>query len=368
MIGQLKKHIFNIRGKKTTKKLLVFESDDWGSIRIPDEETRNLLLKKGYINEKDPFSRFDTLETKFDLENLCNVLIQFKDSNTNSPVITTNTIVANPDFDKIKASGFNDYFFEPFTKTYTRFSGSENAFEVFKKGIDSGLLYPQFHGREHLNVPMWMKLLQQNNKTFIEAFDVNCFSIDYNDASNKRGNVMASYDYNSEEEFSFIQDSINEGLALFENLFGFSSKTFIAPCYVWNEDIEKVFNDKEIKGIQGSRFQQMPIKNQLKFKKKFHYTGEVNHFGQMYFQRNGLFEPSLNRNIDWVDKCMESIEIAFMWNKAAIIGSHRINFVGGLDRFNSDHNLMLLKELFRRIIKKWPDIEFVTTVDLLNEL
>lgn len=361
MLERIKKNIINIPGKKTAKKLLVFESDDWGSIRIPDNETRGVLLKKGYLSDKDPFSKFDSLETQTDLEQLFNALSQIKDSENNPPVITANTIVANPDFNKIKAGAFQKYYFEPFTKTYANYADSENAFEVFKKGMEAGFFHPQFHGREHLNVPMWMQLLQNNNEAFMTAFNLNCFAIDFKDASNKRGNLMAAFDYNSEQDFSFIKESISEGLEQFENIFGFKSKSFIAPCYVWDKNIETIFAEEGVKSIQGSRFQNIPSPQELNYQKKFHYTGQKNRLGQMYFQRNGLFEPSLNPTIDWVDKCMESIAIAFKWHKPAIIGTHRINFCGRLDSKNRDNNLILLKELLRKILKQWPDVSFISS-------
>jgi hypothetical protein len=360
----LKKHLINFRGKKLNSKYLVLESDDWGSIRIPNIKTRNSFLEQGLINNNDPFSLYDTLETATDLDKLFDVLSQFKDLNNNSPIVTANTVVANPDFQKIKESNYKHYFFEPFTKTYSDNKGSENAFKLFNKGINERYFFPQFHCREHLNLPMWMQILQSNNTAFIKAFQYNCFSIDFKDTSNKRGNLMASYDYNSEADLEIIKQSIHEGLSLFESIFGFKSKSSIAPCYVWDKKIEQILQENEVKFLQGSRFQNSPIKGGSSFKKIFHFNGQKNEFGQYYFQRNGLFEPSLNHNVDWVDKCMESIAIAFRWNKPAIIGTHRINFCGGLEETNRDRNLILLQKLLKQIIKKWPEVQFLNSAAL----
>jgi len=82
--------------------------------------------------------------------------------------------------------------------------------------------------------------------------------------------------------------------------------------------------------------------------------------------RNGLFEPSLDQNIDWVDKCLESINIAFRWNKPAVIGTHRLNFIGSIDPNNRDRNLKMFDELLKKIITKWPDVEFISSKDLFK--
>lgn len=364
MIESFKKNLINIPGKSLKSKYLVLESDDWGSIRIPNIKTRNSFLDQGLIKNNDPFSMYDTLETATDLDKLFDVLSQFKDKNNNSPIITANTVVGNPDFQKIKESNYKHYFLEPFTKTYSANRDSETAFKLFTKGLNEKYFYPQFHCREHLNLPMWMTRLQNNNSRFIRAFQHNCFSIDFDNNSNRRNNLMASYDYDCEADLEIIKQSIHEGLSLFESIFGFKSKSSIAPCYVWDKNIEQVLQENEVKFLQGSRFQNSPIKGGASFKKIFHFNGQKNEFGQYYFQRNGLFEPSINANIDWIDKCMESIAIAFRWNKPAIIGTHRINFCGGLEATNRDRNLILLQELLKQIIKKWPDIQFLHSASL----
>lgn len=367
MFSKLKKNLINIRGQKIARKLLVFESDDWGTIRMPSKDVYEALVAQNAIASNDAFSRFDALENSEDLLELFSVLSKFKDFKGNFPVITANTVVGNPDFDRIKQANFSEYHFETFLETYKRNPNGSKTFEIMQEGMREKLYFPQFHAREHLNLPIWLDLLQNKNKAFVDAFHLGCFSIDYKEASNRRNNLMAAYDYNSEESYQIISEGINEGLKIFESIFGFKSVTTIAPCYVWDAKIEQVFFDNGIKYFQGSKFQNSPILNSNKFHKIFHYNGQKNSLGQCYFIRNGLFEPSLHQNIDWVDKCLESIEIAFKWNKPAIIGTHRLNFMGSIVPKNREENLRLLDELLGKILKKWPDVEFVSSADLINE-
>lgn len=364
MLELLKKNIINIPGKSIQRKLLVFESDDWGSLRIPDKNAFDLLVSHGLIKSNDPFSKYDALENAEDLTALFTVLKKFRDGKGNHPIITANMVMANPDFDKIKALGYKEYYWELFAKTYDRFSNG--TFEVLQKGIEEKLFYPQFHAREHLNVPLWMELLQNRDESFRKAFDLGCFAIPYKSKDNRRDNLMASYDYNSEADFQFIQQSITEGLSIFESVFNHKSETTIAPCYVWDESIENTFIKEGVTVFQGSRFQNIPNKNGHDFKTVFHFNGQKKN-ESMYLSRNGLFEPSVYENVDWVSKCMESISVAFKWNKPAVIGTHRINFIGSLVEENRTENLGKLEILLTKIMQKWPDVEFISSADLAKE-
>jgi nicotinamide mononucleotide adenylyltransferase len=273
-------------------------------------------------------------------------------------------VMANPDFDKIKANQFQSFYLESFAKTYEDYYPNQQTFEVLKNGINQKFIYPQFHAREHLNALQWLKRLQNGDERFLRALDVNCFAIDDLHKGNNRANLMASYDYQNEEELDFVKKSIVEGLQLFEQTFGFSSKTTIAPCYVWNESIEDVLNKHGVKSLQSSYIQQKNSNGQ--HQRIWQKMGRTNKLDQRYFVRNVLFEPALSKNIHWVDKALESIAIAFFWGKPAVVGSHRINYVAGLSIENRDNTLSQLTDLLKKVVNKWPDIEFINSEQLLE--
>lgn len=52
-----------------------------------------------------------------------------------------------------------------------------------------------------------------------------------------------------------------------------------------------------------------------------------------------------------VDECLSRINIAFRWGKAAVISSHRLNFIGNIDSQNRDGNLILFRKLLNGIVK-----------------
>ena len=61
---------------------------------------------------------------------------------------------------------------------------------------------------------------------------------------------------------------------------------------------------------------------------------------------------------------MEEIRVAFKWGKPAVISSHRVNYVGSIDPSNRDNGLDKLKKLLNKVLKKWPDVEFMTSAEL----
>ena len=358
------RHLINLPGWHTNRKIVVIESDDWGSIRMPSKEVYDKLLKKGIRVDNMPYNRYDSLASEKDLEALFEVLTSVKDKNGNPAVITANTIVANPDFDKIKGSGFQEYFYEPFTETLKRYPKHGNSFNLWKEGIEKKVFIPQFHGREHLNGPKWLQILQNGNKEMQTAFDYGLYSINIEGATRVKSNVLAALDYTNKAEKKVVNDSVKIGANIFYNIFSYFSETFIAPSYIWDKSIENTLKSVGVKGFQGISFQYSPSTEGLK--KKYHYLGQKNDSGQRYLIRNAFFEPTLIPNSDWIDDCLFRVKASFRMRKPVIIGSHRLNYIGFIEKSNRDKNLKLLKTLLNQIIKNWPEVEFMTSNQLLN--
>ena len=94
--------------------------------------------------------------------------------------------------------------------------------------------------------------------------------------------------------------------------------------------------------------------------------GQKNKFGQQYLIRNAFFEPSIEPSKDWVTDCLSRINIAFRWKKPAIIGCHRLNFIGAIHEENRTNNLAQFKILLQEIVKRWPEVEFSTSDQVLD--
>lgn len=65
---------------------------------------------------------------------------------------------------------------------------------------------------------------------------------------------------------------------------------------------------------------------------------------------------------------MKEIGQAFENNHVAVISSHRINYVGGIDINNRIKNLELLDEFLSTLLMKYPDVEFMSSDQLIDIL
>jgi hypothetical protein len=346
---------------------VVFESDDWGSIRMPTKDIYHKLLSLGLgLNDDDGerYSKYDSLESTRDMESLFQILDLHKDCEGAPAVFTAVAVVANPDFDKIKENGFQKYFYEPFPVTSQRYKGLGNTLKLYLEGFESNIFIPQFHGREHLNVPVWLKALQSNNIETHLAFNERMWSFVPKESIWKDLEYEAAFQPAEIEELKVHEEIIITGLNLFEKLFHYRAEYFVPPNGHINNMLNSVCFENGIKFRSTAKIQNEPI-GRGNIRRKIHWLGQKDKNGITYLTRNCFFEPS-SRGKDWVDSCLKDVKISFQWNKPAIISTHRVNYVGVHDVSNRDYGLRELNKLLFAILKNWPDVEFISSNQLGN--
>lgn len=342
------------------KPRLIIHSDDWGATRMPSEAIRQKLDVHPQINANDPYARFDTLASSEDLEALFDVLTSVKDAIGNHAVLTPNVIMANPDYQRIRDSDYSKYFYEPLTVTFERYNNSK-ALELWREGIDKGIFMPQYHGREHLNVKPWLRHLRNGHKGVKKAFDHEVYGVNFDNLGMRKENFQAAWDFYEKEDEGIVLDTVLEGYEMFEEHFGFQSKTAIAPSYTWTPRMEKALRRKGVKAMQGIIVQKRPVMSSDSYRIKYHLI-----YTKSYQMRNVFFEPALTGAINTVENALKRISEAFKMGRPAIVSAHRLNFIGGLKVANRNSNLKMLRELLKRITQNWPEIEFIGADDLLK--
>lgn len=355
----------NLRGPRLGRKIVVFESDDWGNIRMPSRVLQDSLAEKGFLFAKRHYERVDSIAREDDLEELFSLLSQYKDRHGHHPVITAMTVMANPDFEKIKASEFTSYAYRSLKEVLQDYSqSSDSIFSLWQEGIRDKVFFPQFHGREHLNVCQWLRDLRTKDNDNRMAFELGIPGF-FERSCPDKGNIYAkALKVYRPEDTDFIKQSIEDGLNLFESTFGYRSESFMAPSYTWNDDVERSLQKKGVRFLQSVYYQNCPTldgRNEV----RHHYFGQKNELGQYYLLRNCTFEPSQqNYSSSVVDNCLKEIAIAFRFGKPATISVHRLNFISAIHKENREQSLKLLEELLSRIMGKWPDVEFMTSVEV----
>jgi hypothetical protein len=322
-------------------------------------------LNAGYRVDQHPYEKYDSLASDEDLEMLLNLLVSYKDSHGNHPIITANVLTANPDFEKIRERDFMEYCSEPIIDTFKKYPKHANAFGLWEKGMINKVFFPQSHGKEHLNVSMFMNALQRGDQDARFGFDNNMPGSIPKQVKHGKNPYVEALKYDGETDKYRKLSRVQLGLSQFNELFKYKSESFIAPNYWWSPDFDEVVSGEGVRYYQGNRIMKEPFSGDGYVCHKYK-LGQENKYNQYYLVRNGYFEPSLFQSdiSDPVSSCLRDISAAFRMKKPAILCSHRINYVGFIDERNRDQNLRYLQQLLGTIMKKWPDVEFMNSVQL----
>lgn len=352
----------NLPGKKTHRRIVCIYIDDYGSIRVKDKKAYQTLKDAGIPMDSSRYAKFDTLASTEDLQMMFEVLTSVKDFQGNYACFTPFVNIANPDFDKIRESGFVQYYREPFTETLKRYGASyEGVYELWKQGIAEHIFHPEYHGTEHINVKCFMEALQNGHRTTTLAFDNESVAVPMLPHDMPLKHDTTPFYIEKAVENEALKEDIQNGLVMFDQLLGYRPRQFTPGAGVYSPALHSVLKEEGIDYINVQRYYSYPL-GDGKFTKKLLYNGKMNEVGQRYVVRNCVFEPYLDncsRNDGAVDGCLKNIEAAFRMHAPAIVSTHRVNFVGGLEVAHRDDSLNQLKELLTKIVKLWPDVEFM---------
>jgi len=346
----------NIIGPRVNRKVLAIFVDDFGSIRIKDRVAYEQLRK---CNVRDSLFMRDTLASEQDLQALFDVLLSVRDSADHAACTTPFVIMANPDFEKIKESGYQKYFREPFVDTFKRYgNGYENAYDLWKQGQAEGIFLPAFHGTEHMNVVKWMKALQDGHKSTLLGFENECVCIPCIEGEPAIDGMVKECDIEKVSDLASLAEDIKIGADMFRKYIGEEPSLFTPGAGTYSPLFETSLIENGIKFLDVARSNRQPL-GDGKFTKQYHYLGQKNKLGLRFIVRNCAFEP-IKGGDSAIATCFDQIACAFAMHKPAIISTHRINYIGHFDEGNRTENLRRLKTLLELVKKRWPDVEFVS--------
>lgn len=347
----------------TIKKLITFESDDWGSLRLQDESIPQKLRDAnvpthtcgaGFFNE------FDTLENSEDLTLLTDLLLNYENRN-GTPKFTFLQLAANPDFQKIEDSNFTNFYNHSVELDYKN-NGDSNYINELLEKVKENVISLEFHGREHLNVPVWMRYLKAGDEQTLKAFQLRYWGYDN---FNENGVFYNSaYEVEKRIDIPYYINTLIDGIQRFKDTFNIQPNYFVPPTGGMNSAYLKPLAHNGIKLVHSARIHEDSVGDGKK-KKLFRIPGTKNRFGQRYIKRNCFFEPA-DKSRDWVKSCLNEIEHAFKYEQPAVISTHRVNYVGRISRENRKHGLQELSKLLEAINEKWPDVNYIHTRDLFE--
>jgi hypothetical protein len=366
MKSKTSNYLKNLFGFCTNRKIVVLSFDDYCNVRV-DSKKALVNLNNAGIKTANRFDAFDSLETKEDLEMLFDALTTVYDKNMHNAIITAFSLPVNINFERMRNEDYKKYHYELIPQTYEKLScintyEYEGAWALWKDGMDKNLIHPEFHGREHFNLKIFNEKLNVNDTELLIALQ-NRSLLSISNTGYKSINFTGAFKFWQFQENDELQKVITSGLDAFESVFGFRASQFNAPGGPEHSILHKTLSENGIKFIDEPMFKN-EHQGEGKYKTKFYYTGKKNIYDQLFQVRNCVFEPTFDGGFSWVNFTFNQIEAAFRLKKPAIISSHRVNFSGNIDPRNRSIGISSLKGLLKKIVSKYPDVEFLSSNEL----
>jgi hypothetical protein len=321
---------------------VVIESDDWGkNANNPNFDFPN------NIGTRTDWS-FDQLESENELEKLYEILEDHVDSSGNKAKLTANFIVANPDPQKTKEQGYH-------TVVLGGIDENKELLKAWHSGMQKKVFHPQYHGRLHYNSELYLESIKSNSTAEL------LFNNNVN--GGLENFVESQFEYYSEYQnhktnalMVDAQEWVQDGLLEFKRIFGFYSKSTIAPNYVIPDKMIEVLSTAGVKYIQGGN--KMIYFNSGSQKYKNYALGTTLKKQIIALARNVKFEPCRSKKEWQVDFCKKSIDTLFGKNIPVVIDTHRFNYVGK----HANRSRKCLSELLDHITTY--DVRFLTSDEL----
>jgi hypothetical protein len=288
--------------------LLLIESDDWG----PGDDGHAERLRALYA-----------------------LLTRHRDSTGRPVVLTADMVLAVPDACAFDSNG-SDYY----TRRYLD-EGWPRLHQTFRDGMQAGVLVPQLHGLEHCHGEAVMQTacadaalrerIRQPGWSDWEALP-SPLQGHYVD-----GGKLPTQDLPADAQ----RERVRLAVVTFQRLFAMPTLSTVAPCYLWNDTTEQVWQEAGIRYIQTAgyrctgrdrdgRYQQDPA---------ILRAGQRNQYGQVYLVRNCMYEPADGRD---ASGCLRQLRQALRERTPIVISTHRYNYtrdnalfersLAGLDR------------------------------------
>jgi hypothetical protein len=290
------------------------------------------------------------------LDGLVSVLDHHRDSLDRPAVLTADMVLAVPDMNAIRAGGFTRY------ERRSLSDGFEDILTALQSGIAKGVLVPQLHGLEHLYGAGLVKLGSADDQRVARAFETDGWS----DWESLDSPLQAHYVDGSRLPTTPLQKAerfelITQACETFRQLFGMPSLSTVAPCYLWDDEVEQIWSEHGIRYIQtagyrcpsrdaaGHYIQDLPLIR----------PGQRNRHGQIYLVRNAMYEPVDGRG---EADCFREACRAHRQGLPVVISTHRYNFTRSEAEYKD--SLAGLDRLLDRLETYAPSLRYLSSPEL----
>ncbi len=297
-------------------RAVAIESDDWGMAGyVPDADVWRGLnreeLKIGSILE---IYWFSTLEDSSMVVALNMVLANHLGSDGYPAVLQPNYVMSS----LVHTRGqWIRYDLPALPPRYQR----PGLWSAVAEGIARGTWHPEFHATWHYDPDLRRRdALSSDIARMVTARGIILFP-----------RCEHAWELGAWRPGADLELELDHSLAVFRNLFGRGVNSVMAPDYCWNDRIEAMWENRDLRVIQGKREQFNPAwgtgKSGRVRKFVMRQWARLRHPGRIYLDRNCRLEPAQASRPDAVVRaCVEETRRAWVTGRPAIVESHRINF------------------------------------------
>lgn len=294
------------------------------------------------------------------LEALLSILQRHKDNTARPAVLTADMVLSLPDTEKINSHNNGSYF----RKSLDSFP---EIYKAMQTGMQQGSFVPQLHGLEHLNGKAFAALMQQQDlrlnltKTTSDWWDWEAL-----DSPLQGHYVDGSTLPTTPIPTTEAVDIISTASLMFQQLFGSPSASTVAPCYLWNDEIEQLWAENNIQYIQtaGYRCTGRDVTGKYTQNPALIRVGDKNKYGLIYLVRNVMYEPVDGKNT--AETAYQEALVAFKQALPISISTHRYNYTRSLDEH--EKSLAGLDALLTNLTQHLANIRFLSSAELGAQL
>jgi hypothetical protein len=353
-------------------KAIVFENDDWGGhgrFASRDREVyqrafRTPEIRAVFDYQKGSLREWSTaiVENPEEMQRLFDFLLEFKGADGRPALFTPIYIVANPDYEAIRANHFEAYVDLPISKGFPAGLNPGDILGKAREGVALGVWYPQTHGRaHHYSGKKWVRTLREKkDRTLWAFFELNGVGWPTPPwGEHQRDLKGLEFDDMGDRE---LDEWFQTGLRYFREAFGY--ETPAAPITDARPDNLK-------------QCQQMLVRARITIQSHTQDTlrlvgepqcpmGTEDPPGVLRMGWTAIFDPRGKRDADCDRGCTAAYErIVRSWkcNLPAVVGGHRINY-SSLDPNQVKEGYAQLGRLLSRIAKEHPDAVYLTSTEV----
>jgi hypothetical protein len=326
-------------------RAVVLQSDDWGLCAwSPDEQAYRVLGDTPAF--RGPAGRrygASTLESAADVRALAQVLLEFHGADGSPPVWQANTIMATPDYARLRPPLFEmeELPLLDLPETPSRWQ-RPGLWEAVGRAREQGVWWPELHGLHHLPAHAWIRALRRGAADARRAHE---------HQSPICAAVEASGEYDPTEPRALRASNLERAVAKFTARFGRPPVSLCPPDYRWDERLEADAQRLGVAVLQGKGEQigpRAPTLRRLLLRYRWRYQGGA----RFYMPPRIAFEPcggGRRTPAESVEDAHRRVRGAWSRSQPAAVSSHRLNYAH-LDPAWSAAGRAALRDLLQRLI------------------